>query len=159
MLFFSLKSLNVSIIFVYVIFFKACSVLKSLSLELDNKSRVLMRYLKLVCGLWHLKKCPHDLFSRFWKRIVQRLWGVCLWWAGHWGSPEWWNPMESWAQWLNTGHRPSGTNQLAWSKILKNAMVQVAALLFQSSNSSRALFDVALSWSCSCLSCLMNWLA
>lgn len=43
-----LKILNVSVIFVHVIFFKTCNALKSLPLELDNKSRVLYT-LKLIC--------------------------------------------------------------------------------------------------------------
>lgn len=43
-----LKILNVFVIFVYVIFFKICNVLKFLFLELDNKSRVFY-ILKLIC--------------------------------------------------------------------------------------------------------------
>ena len=60
------------------------------------------------------------------------------------------------------GHwmRPTDTNRLVQSEILKkNAKVTIASLPFQCSNLPRALFDAALLWPYSCLSCLMDPLA
>lgn len=41
-----MKILNVSFILVYAIFSKACNTLKSLHLELNNKSRMLLNFIR-----------------------------------------------------------------------------------------------------------------